>query len=1258
MANGLRLLWACMLLVALSTVGAADLGTMSFNSEVMVVPAPGPVSIDGKTDDWDLSAGVWSYNSPTIVEKFSVWTHLMWDAKGIYFLARFADKTPMQNPTMGKDFSNSWKNDCYQARVVFDDRTAGEHEMHVNIFYSAPEKKPYMIVKHGGFMEKPPYDETGPDRPDQLERFGPTMEAAGGKVACREWDDHKGWNAEAFWPWAYCRLDAQPLKPGEQFTFGIEALWGGHRLADGIKNEQVNRIFMFRARNGWGRAVISDKGKLKITEQQVALQAARLKQFVDYDTYGSIPIAYALPDDREATIAIDDAQGRRVRNLFGQYPRKTGKLADLWDGLDDGGKPVAPGNYTAWIVDHKPLELKFVNSLYNAATPPWLTETGSKLWGGNHGSPATVATRGDVTLVGFVGVEGTTGLLRVGADGLMQWAVTDEVADVTIGEKLAWTLSINYAFQKCAVQRYDVQTGQLIPFEDQQRSPYVALPVELAKVPVASTIAFFDGKLHILVLGHNLFKMNPNTGAIEDTLDVGDLCAITAHDDKLYSLHKDGTVDRMKAGGPRRKMFRAAGVAEPLRLAVDPDDRLLAISSRKTNQVFIFDAMGKLQQTIGTAYEGSIRPAGKFIETDLACPLGLDFDSQGRLWIAEANMSSRRVTCWTPDGKLAMSFWGGADYGAMSGFPITFDSTRFIAHGVEFKLDPKPDPWKRPTAEKPLFYHPDLYQSAKYKYTGRGLVYKYKGFEYAVTAPGYNIAAGFIIAKRGKDDVFHACVSVDYATRKQQNGQWVNVPARAWIDRNDNGKEEPDEITSDVKGANVYWACGWIRPDLTIITANQWVYPLKGLTETGVPLYDFANPVRPPNTVVSVERNSTGGTVVMDAAGNISDGIVYHTVDGRQGAYPNRYGRHDAPAAQRGVLIAPFRTNGLVEGVPGVGSITALGGDRGEWFIMTMNGLYVSSILQDSKADITLDETFVGQESFGGFIWRDETGRVLVQLGGPSYRIMEVRNLDTCRKQKLTLTVTQQQIDAGAKIAASREQKADAEPAELRVARIAALPAAPAAPDLEAGKPLIQGAPDFRVQQQGDPSRWWRAALAHDGTTLAIMFQVADSSPWKNGEGRFTHAFIGGDCVDLKLDVPGRGPIRLLAAPIAGQDTAVLWQQKAAQKDNPVSYMVGNNPANAQNFDVVRRVSKADVKQSTGMAGYSVLVTVPLAELGIDPAKQLACTGLVGVIFSNPAGTNRVARLYWHDKATDLVSDVPSEARLDPARWGRIVFDK
>jgi len=1226
----------------------------SNNNEVTVIPAPGVVMIDGKDNDWDLSAGIWSYNDPTLVKKHSVWTHLMWDAKGVYLLGRYSDLSPMKNATRGKDFMLSWKADAFQGRLIFDDKTPDEHQMHVNMFHSSAENESYMIVKHGGFKAKPPYDPTGPDREDQLEKYGVTMEKFGGKIAFSPWEDGQGYNMEAFWPWSYLRTNGQPMKAGESFIFGVEAMWGSddgaemtHRLADNLKDDKVNRIFFFRARDGWGKAILADKGKSDITENQRTLQATRLKQFVNYETEGPASIAYSLPEDREVTIAIDNSEGHRVRNLIGQFPRKKGSNTDHWDGLDDQGNPVPPGAYTARVVDHLPVKLKFLNSAYNAATPPWATKNGRKFWGSNHGHPTTAATRGDVTLIGFTGTEGGSGLIRINPEGIIQWSDAYELLDVTLDDKYAYAFSRDSWIKQTVMRRLDLNTGAIVTFNDSEKSPNAILPVENAIVPDTSTIGLSKGKIFVFIPGNSLYRMHPDTGAVEATIPMRGLIAIEDHKDELFGLFDDGTIAKLDADGKRAAtLFTAKHLKKAVRFAFNQDDQRIAISDQATNQVHIFNHKGVHSGSIGEAYEAvdGKRPAGKFVDINLIDPLGLAFDFSGRLWLAEAEGSNRRITCWNPERKLEKQFWGGADYGAMSGFPMTYDSTRFIAHGIEFKLDASPDIFHRPTQEKPLYFHPALSET-------RGLVYQYKGHEYAVSVPGFNKQDYVIIAKRNKEGVFVPVVRLTYG----QSGK-NPTPGTAWTDLNDNGIQDVGETFEGFQGKRHYWSNGWMRPDLTFITPDQQVHPLKSLTATGVPIYDFRAPETLPNRFPFDNRPNRSGTIAMDNEGNVSDGINFATADGRTGTYPNPYGRHDAPAARRGLLIAPFRTNGVVEDVPGVGSITAIGGDRGEWFLMTMDGIYLSSILQDSKGDVTLDETYVGQESFGGFMWRDEKGRILLQLGGASYRIMELTGLESTRKQSIEINLSNDQIADGLKLAQSKLAAVEKEPEVISIAKVSRLPAEPISPDAGRKEPLIEGAETVRVQESGDPLRWFRTALAHDSKTLAVMFQVSDTTPWKNAEGRFTHAFIGGDAIDLQLEIPGRGPVRVLGASTGGKDNVVYWQAKADKKDNATTYVVANNEANAQSFDVVKRLPSAKIAVAIGNRGYSVLLRIPLQDLGIDPTKVADIKGITGVIFSDPSGTNRASRLYWHDKSTGLVSDVPSEARLNAARWGTLRF--
>ena len=278
-----------------------------------------------------------------------------------------------------------------------------------------------------------------------------------------------------------------------------------------------------------------------------------------------------------------------------------------------------------------------------------------------------------------------------------------------------------------------------------------------------------------------------------------------------------------------------------------------------------------------------------------------------------------------------------------------------------------------------------------------------------------------------------------------------------------------------------------------------------------------------------------------------------------------------------------------------------------------------------------------------------------MQLGGPSYRIMEILGLETVRKQQVKLNVTPALLEQSQKLVAANKSISVTEPTTLTIAKLTVLPVESASPEQSANEPLIAGAQDFRVQEAGNPSRWFRAAMAHDEQNLAIAFQVADPSPWKNGAGQFTHAFIGGDCVDVKLDVPGRGPVRLLVAPVGGKDVAVYFQKTSSVKENPTTYAVGNNMSNAEQIDIVRRSTGAKITHQTGMNSYTVLITLPMAELGLSQNTR-EIKGSLGVIYSDASGTNRAARLYWSDKKTDLVSDVPTESRIDTTRFGKIVF--
>jgi hypothetical protein len=70
--------------------------------------------------------------------------------------------------------------------------------------------------------------------------------------------------------------------------------------------------------------------------------------------------------------------------------------------------------------------------------------------------------------------------------------------------------------------------------------------------------------------------------------------------------------------------------------------------------------------------------------------------------------------------------------------------------------------------------------------------------------------------------------------------------------------------------------------------------------------------------------------------------------------------------------------------------------------------------------------------------------------------------------------------------------------------------------------------------------------------------------------------------------------------------------------------------------------------------GYILEAAVPLKDMGFQPVPGSFTRGDLGVIFSDPGGSRNVLRIYYANKDTAIVNDIPSEARLEPQKWGAI----
>ncbi|RYD74328.1 MAG: hypothetical protein EOP84_20075 [Verrucomicrobiaceae bacterium] len=118
-----------------------------------------------------------------------------------------------------------------------------------------------------------------------------------------------------------------------------------------------------------------------------------------------IPIRFKLEKPGYVTLAIDDSEGKRVRNLLSETHFPAGEHLVPWDGLDDRGRapeinkdgiffiprsPVTPGRYTVCGLVRDALDLRFDIAPYTNGNPPWTSPDKASDWLSNHAPPSAV----------------------------------------------------------------------------------------------------------------------------------------------------------------------------------------------------------------------------------------------------------------------------------------------------------------------------------------------------------------------------------------------------------------------------------------------------------------------------------------------------------------------------------------------------------------------------------------------------------------------------------------------------------------------------------------------------------------------------------------------------------------------------------------------------------------------------------------------------------------------------------------------------
>lgn len=1263
--------------------------TQTDNFGIHAVPVPGKVVIDGSLDDWDHSGEILiCYDLETLRDVYSAKVSAMYDADNLYVAIRWKDPIPMGNRHDPKfEASKAWAGDCVQLRIKTD------RISHVTTWFYAPNNEPAIDITYGKGLEKP----FGGGEISLRQIEGAKL-SEGAEMSFRKDADGKGYVQEIKLPWKLITADKKYVA-GESFNLGVDLLWGEadwpvHRYADNVTTATADRIFFFQGVKNWGPIVLEPKGNLKLPEP--AYEAVVRKSLEGEPQLGPVEIVYELPKDAKVTLAIDDASGKRIRNLTAALPRKAGRNMEKWDGLDDEGKAVAPGEYAFKVVYHDGIHANYVMSFACPGMPTWETVDGTGGFYGNHSAPEAAAAGGEFAALACPIGEGAKHLIGVNLDGKKIWGLNNrefnqggKISLATDG-KILWVAN---EAKGTTIYRVDLATGKYAPWKTKDGSMLVDLPVSALendnKHGVAESnlaaIAQAGGRLAVsFKLENRVAIFDAETGAVIKEFPIPAPTALTRLGD-VWLVLSAGELLRLADDG-KITPFSNQTFADGYGLTADAEG-FVYLSVRGADQnVKVFSPEGSIVREIGK--RGGRPLNGKYDPLAMRDPAQIALDSRGNLWVTESTRNPKRTSVWNAKtGELVRDLAGTTNYagaGALDPFDPTIAYSDDTIYQINLAGGTSAPVYSLARREDPADLFPPRAESLS-------RVVK-KGDDTLIYTAGQGSLMRVLLGRKGD---WKSAAVVGFVPLEPKNNPrsidfskepFVKHPGEffSWADQNGDGLVQESELqfapimvdgVAAVKTSS-YWG---EMPDVNgtlpclIKGGNAMLkFPVKSLTASGAPVYDVANP-----EIIRPTQKAIGGNGMVSGGG---EGRVYInqsplTSVGKDGTvlgtYPSHHvsvhGSHTAVAAKPGFLIGPSSFLGVADLGGEVGEIFYLNGNLGENYIFTSDAMWVQSMFKDVRGlfeipekavrGMPMDGTTAGGESFGGNFVRTPDGKTYLTIGGAD--VIEITGLDSIKRLAGKVSLTKEQYVVAQQQLRDKEAAVN-QPKVFRATRSSApgmLDGSPAEwPELlDEGKALLE-------IQDSPQKRFARVSARYDAENFYVAWRVlGPRTEMKNSGQDFRLLFKTGDVVDLMLGPDpqkqkGEGNLRLVIAPLGGQLTAVLNQQIAPGAAKGESFEFAS-PWRSYKFDRVVQAADVKIAQGKTTGGYFVEAAIPWKLLGITPKPGLKLKADFGVLFGDSGGNQTMARHYWSNQATGNVNDIPDEAALEARFWGTLELE-
>jgi hypothetical protein len=765
---------------------------------------------------------------------------------------------------------------------------------------------------------------------------------------------------------------------------------------------------------------------------------------------------------------------------------------------------------------------------------------------------------------------------------------------------------------------------------------------------------------------------------------------------------------------PQPRVLVAKGLEDPSDVSLDKAGNLYVSDHGASHQVKVYAPDGTLLRAIGKP--GGVR-LGPYDEQRMFNPAQVALTDAGEVWVAESHFTPRRISRWKSDGTFVRAYYGPPGYGG--GGRVTPDgrSVRYC-HGepwnaqatLEFALD-----WKAGRGTFRAVTHwldaPGVNLLRLPGRTGPVNVYDHRGRRYYHNASYLQGGVGDLAIWMQKDgqivpvaaigrpnDWKKTLLSDEFAGRLPKgvdpNGRFGGGPPFAWADLNGDGEVQAAEVRwyepgESGRGQKKMGGIT-VQDGFVLLASDGRRYEPIEFTPQGAPVYDLN---RSTSFVKGGAATENVGMVQLahDGAAILLGSPLMGWRNGeRIWTYPCEWqgvhGSHAAPTPRWGGDI-----NGGMK-APGP-LFTPRGGEAGQMWALTSNygcvhlgtidGLYVGTVMRDARraagwpATVRRGDNVIeftgGQESFGISLQQLDDGRIIMSVGGEMIGLCRLEGLESVRRLP-TQTLSVSAADVEAAFTRHREQAARLKPKDdiVKVRMGDQRRAVTASLDdwKDANWTTIE---TVRVTVDfGTKPMEMKAALQFCGDRLHAAWLARSSESLVANSIESPHMlFKTGAALDLMLGAVGADParktpvvgdLRLLVARTPGPKgavTAMLYRQKSGHGGTKQTF---SSPWRSVEFDDVHDVSTAvEFKESPPIKAQPTdqrlyEVAVPLKELGLQIEDGCTIRGDIGYLRGLPGQTSE--RVYWHNKVTGLIADVPGEAMLEPAQWGTLEFSR